>query len=170
MCCQKAGHVSHGRFTVSVQCGSVEAYLGIYPIFDEDFQIVIHQLPIWCVHLHLFQQPAITPSGVKAAVSQGVFFIQDRLLGARSCRWTFTSPLVFFYPSGVSACIARLKGSSPGHSITCSELVRIISRITYRFSMKHSSERFLGNPAKRILQFSLARLWWRAIAYHFPNL
>jgi hypothetical protein len=26
--------------------------------------------------------------------------------------------------------------------------------------MQHSSERFLGNPAKRVLQLSLARLWW----------
>jgi hypothetical protein len=46
------------------------------------------------------------------------------------------------------------------HLIIYSELTRIISRITYCFSMQHSSERFFGNPAKRVLQFSHAGLWW----------
>jgi hypothetical protein len=52
-------------------------------------------LPVWCIHLHLFQQPAITPHGVKAAVSQGVFVFQDSLLGARLL------PMDSHFPAGV---------------------------------------------------------------------
>ena len=36
--------------------------------------------------------------------------------------------------------------------------------------LQHSSERFFGNPAKRVLQSSHAGLWWRAMAPLFPSL
>jgi hypothetical protein len=36
--------------------------------------------------------------------------------------------------------------------------------------LQHSSERFFGNPAKRVLQLTNAGLWWAGNGTSFPEL